>query len=93
MEKLSKIYVSHERTDQIKKTFEARGFKISDKKKHQKSKKVIQSGKSRHTIENPCSVCGETNWMLLPDCRKYCLKCGGVDTDKKPTQEPPKVMY
>ncbi len=82
-EKPQKIYISHEEAERIKKSFEERGFKIPDKQKHQKGKKVIQR-KHEHVNDNPCTVCGKTNWNHLVDGRKYCLVCGGIDTDKKP---------
>jgi hypothetical protein len=83
------IPYSKEFMEKYGKNLEKLGLKLPNRgarTKGNKFKKVMQS-KSK---ENPCSVCGETKWNNFPDGRKYCLKCGGLDTDKKPLVDTPK---
>lgn len=54
-----------------------------EKLTEKRSKRTLSTGnkqkKGSDVSRNPCSKCGILHWDLLPDGRKYCLKCGHVE--------------
>lgn len=54
-----------------------------EKLKEKRSKGTLRTGSNKKNVNdvsrNPCSKCGTLHWDLLPDGRKYCLKCGHVE--------------